>query len=358
MNKIRMPYNKTMSTQALTPISPAILALAACFLAASCTGGAMDRADLALGTVCSIRILDGGSEKALDKAFIRLKEIETSMSANVSGTFVAAVNENAGKVPVSVPSDVRQVASAAIKYAKISQGAFDPTIGPIVKLWNIGMDGERVPEPEEITAALPLINWNDVKVDESAGTIFLQREGMLLDLGAIAKGYAADEVGRILLENRVKAAVIDLGGNIKVVGKKSDGSKWRVGIQNPFDDRGDYLGIATLEGGSTVVTSGIYERFFFGDDGERYHHIFDTRTGYPISNGLVSVTIITGSSIDADGLSTTTFSMGLTAGMALIESMAGVEAVFIDEEKRLYMSSGAKLIFELKDTTFIPSELP
>ncbi len=327
-------------------------------LAASCSGKPVDRSDLVLGTVCSIRILDGGSEKALDAAFVRLREIEASMSANAAGTVVAAINEAAGKAPVAAPADVRYVTGKALWYASRSSGAFDPTIGPIVKLWNIGLDGERVPAPDEITAALPLVEFESVKVDEAAGTVFLPRAGILLDLGAIAKGYAADEVARVLLEKRVKGAVIDLGGNVKVVGKKPDGSPWRIGIQNPFDERGEHIGIATLTGGATVVTSGVYERYFIADDGTHYHHIFDTETGYPVNNGLVSVTIISSSSIDADGLSTTLFSMGLHAGMALAESLEHVEAVFIDEEKRVYMSSGAAAVFKLGNAEFTLTQLP
>ncbi len=336
----------------------AFLTVAFVALASSCSGKPMDRSDLVLGTVCSIRILDGGSEKALDAAFARLREIEASMSANAAGTVVAAINAAAGEAPVAAPADVRFVTGKALWYAALSRGAFDPTIGPIVKLWNIGLDGERVPAPEEITAALPLVDYSSVRLDDEAGTVFLPRRGMLIDLGAIAKGYAADEVARVLLEKRVKGAVIDLGGNVKVIGKKPDGSKWRIGIQNPFDDRGAHIGIATLEGGATVVTSGVYERYFIGDDGEHYHHIFDTKTGYPVRNGLVSVTIITSSSIDADGLSTTLFSLGLKEGMALAESLEHVEAVFIDEERRVYMSSGASDVFQLGDPSFTLTSLP
>lgn len=332
--------------------------LAAAILASSCSGGPMDRTELVLGTVCSVRILDGGSTKALDAAFARLREIESTMSANAEGTVVAAVNSGAGRAPVSAPADVRFVTATALGYSALSRGAFDPTIGPVVKLWNIGLDGERVPSPAEIKAVLPLVDYGSVRVDDAAGTIFLPRTGMLLDLGAIAKGYAADEVGRILLEKRVKAAVIDLGGNVKVVGRKPGGAKWRVGIQNPFDDRGAHIGVATLEGGATVVTSGVYERFFMGEDGTRYHHIIDTKTGYPVRNGLVSVTVISSSSIDADGLSTTLFALGLKDGMALAESLDHVEAVFIDEAKRVYMSSGAAAVFELSDAAFTASPLP
>jgi len=326
--------------------------------ATACSAGPADRTDLVLGTVCSIRILDGGSQAALDAAFARLRQIEEEMSANTTGTVVAAINAGAGQAPVSAPADVRYVTGKALQYASLSHGAFDPTIGPIVKLWNIGMDGERIPAPEEIRNALPLVDYTAVKIDDTAGTIFLPRAGMRLDLGAIAKGYAADEVARILKEKHVKAAVIDLGGNIEVLGKKSDGSQWRVGIQNPFDNRGAYIGVATLPGGSTVVTSGVYERFFIGPDGTRYHHILDTHTGSPVRNGLVSVTVISTSSIDADGMSTTLFALGLKAGMELVESMPHVEAVFIDEDKHVYMSSGVPSIFRLDDTAFTATALP
>ncbi len=265
------------------------------------------------------------------------------MSANAVGTVVAAINEAAGKVPAAAPADVRYVTGKALWYASRSGGAFDPTIGPIVKLWNIGLDGERVPSPEEIKTALPLVDFRSVRVDDADGTVFLPRKGMLLDLGAIAKGYAADEVARVLLEKRVK---------------KPDGSPWRIGIQNPFDERGAHIGIATLTGGATVVTSGVYERYFIAEDGTHYHHIFDTKTGYSVNNGLVSVTIISSSSIDADGLSTTLFSLGLKEGMALAESLEHVEAVFIDEGKRVYLSSGAAAVFKLGNAEFKLATLP
>lgn len=337
----------------------AALCMALCAVAAaSCSAAPRDRADLVIGTVCSVRILDGGDRRALDAAFERLRGIEASMSANAEGTVVAAINAGAGAAPVPAPADVRYVIQKALSYAELSGGAFDPTIGPVVKLWNIGMDGERIPAPEEIAEALPLVDASAVAVDDAASTVFLPRAGMMLDLGAIAKGYAADEVARVLLEHRVKAAVVDLGGNVKVVGRKPDGSPWRIGIQDPFDDRGSRIGIAELEGGATVVTSGVYERYFIGDDGAHYHHILDPATGYPARNGLVSVTVISSSSIDADGLSTTLFSLGLERGMALVETLDHVEAVFIDEDRRVYQSSGAGKLFKLDNPAFTLTALP
>jgi thiamine biosynthesis lipoprotein len=318
----------------------------------------MDRTEFVLGTVCSIRLLDGASKAALDAAFDRLFEIEATMSVNTPGTIVGGVNEAAGTQAVKVPQDVLEVTRRALYYAELTNRAFDPTIGPIVKLWNIGLDGERVPEHWEIEQALPLVDARAVRIDEKASTIYLPTSGMLLDLGGIAKGYAADEVGRILARHGVKAAVVDLGGNVKVVGKKPDGSKWRIGVQNPSDSRGAYIGIASLGEGATVVTSGIYERFFIDTDGRSYHHIFDTRTGYPVEGDLFSVTVISTASMDADGLSTAFFALGLQKGMALAESQEGVEAIFIDSANRVYLSSGLPGLFNLTDRNYTLTELP
>ncbi len=196
------------------------------------------------------------------------------------------------------------------------------------------------------------MGYRALELDEAARTARLTKPGMRLDLGAIAKGYAADEVGRVLLRRGVKAAVIDLGGNVKVVGKKPDGSAWRIGVQDPFDDRGSYIGIASLDAEATVVTSGVYERYFIGEDGERYHHILSTRTGYPIEGDLVSVTVMSSSSIDADGLSTALFALGVERGLELVESLEHVDAVFIDGDRRVYLSSGARQRFKHSDPAY------
>lgn len=341
-----------------------LLFLSAALLLGSCRGPGKvqpvtgEGSELALGTVCSIRVFDGFSEEALSAAFARIREIDATMSANAPGTALAAVNEAAGREAVRIPQDLRFVIKKALSYAELSGGAFDPSIGPLVKLWNIGMEGERVPSVAELAAVLPLVDASAVTVDDEGGTAYLARQGMRLDLGAIAKGYAADEAARILAERGVKAAVVDLGGNIKVLGSKPDGKPWRVGIQNPADQRGAYLGIVELSGEATMVTSGVYERFFMGEDGLRYHHILDTRTGYPVRNGLQSITVIARSSIDADGLSTTLFAMGLELGMALAEKLPDVEAVFIDEGNRVYISSGLGSSFKLENPAFVLSALP
>ena len=305
---------------------------------------------MALGTVCTIRILEGGSTKTTDEIFKRLFEIENRMSANKDGTEIAAVNEAAGKSAVKVSDDTFFVISKALDYATLTEGAFDPTVGPLVKLWGIGTDNARIPSKKEIASALALISYKYVELDREAKTVKLLRPGMRLDLGAIAKGYSADEVARILKAHKVRSAIVDLGGNVLVYGRKKDGSPWRVGIQDPGSDRGEYIGLVTGPM-MTIVTSGIYERYFM-KDGVRYHHILDTKTGFPVQNGLVSVSIIANSSIDADGLSTSLFCLGLEKGRKLAKSLPGVNAIFIDSDRKVYLSEGTDDMFSITNKTF------
>jgi thiamine biosynthesis lipoprotein len=173
---------------------------------------------------------------------------------------------------------------------------------------------------------------------------------MGLDLGAIAKGYAADEAARIIREARIPRGIVDLGGNIFALGSKAGNRPWRVGIQNPLGPRGSYVGILEIRD-KTLVTSGVYERYFEAD-GERYHHILSTRDGYPVRNGLLSVTIIARRSIDADSLSTGVFAMGYEPGKALVESLPDTEALFIFEDLRIRATAGALRDFTLTDTDF------
>jgi len=335
---------------------PAAAALCA-FLCAACSyrpGGAeTTRTEWVLGTGCTIRVADGlrgdAAERAIDAAFARLREIEDRLSANKEGTDIDRVNRAAGGTPVAVSEDAVFVLGKALDYAALTDGAFDPSVGPLVKLWGIGTDAARVPAQSEIDAALRLVDWRAVELDRAAKTIRLAKIGMRLDLGAIAKGFAADEVRRVLLDAGVKAAIVDLGGNIYALGGKPGGSSWRIGIQVPRPEsevpRGVYLGV--VEGRDlTLVTSGVYERFF-ERDGRSYHHILDPGTGWPVRNGLVSVTIAAGSSIDADALSTSLFVLGKERGMALAERLGGIAVVMVDEKDRISLSAAARGMFTL-----------
>jgi thiamine biosynthesis lipoprotein len=314
----------------------------------------ISRSDFVLGTACTVRLVGGGSEGLLDAVFARLREIEDELSVNKGGSQIDAVNAAAGLSPVAVGADALAILKRDLDLSAWSDGAFDPSVGPLVKLWGIGTDHARLPEPKEIAAAKGYIGWKDIVLNETKATVFLKRKGMALDLGSTSKGYAADEILKLIRAAGVKGAVIDLGGNVLVEGSRPDGKPWRVGLQDPFStDRGAYLGIASLSS-KTMVTSGVYERFFFMD-GKRYHHILDTKTGYPVDNGLMSVTIVTPKSFDADGFTTTIFALGREKGMALAKAK-GVDVIVVDSNKKVYMSPGVSAYFEITDPSFSFSE--
>lgn len=298
-----------------------------------------------MGTVCIITLYNGESQELYDEAFALIEEEDRLMSLQKDMSDLARINSAAGSGPVEVSEDTVSVLKSAIAYAEMTEGAFDPTIAPLVELWGIGMDNSGfVPETEQIDTAKRLTDFSKVLIKNS-NEVFLEDQGMKIDLGGIAKGYIADKVKDLLVSRGVKRGIINLGGNIVVLGSKPESKPWKIGIQDPFDSRGNHIGIAAVVD-KTVVTSGIYERFFVSE-GKRYHHILDPETGFPVENDLASVTIISDISIDADALSTSLFVLGVQEGMALIESIGGSEAVFVTRDKKVIMSTGAVSQFKL-----------
>jgi thiamine biosynthesis lipoprotein len=314
--------------------------------------------EFALGTVCAVNLYEDGNAKRYARIFSRIRDIEQIMSRQLPSSELSRINQNAGIAPAPVSAELLEVLEQALRYAQLSDGAFDPTVGPLAALWGIGTENERIPDGAEIAAALALVNWRDLVIDRERGTAFLRRPGMALDLGAIAKGYAADEAARLARESGVRRGIIDLGGNILALGGRGSGGRrlgkppgeaapWRIGIQDPLSDRGAYSGVL-LARDKSVVTSGVYERYFEAD-GRRYHHILSTTDGYPVQNGLLSVTIVTDRSIDADALSTAVFALGYEKGVSLIESRADTEAVFVFDDRTVRITSGLSESFSLSD---------
>jgi thiamine biosynthesis lipoprotein len=307
---------------------------------ASCTPSP-SRSEYVLGTVCTVTLFEQSKNSVYQNIFARVREIDNLMSVNIPSSDVSRVNAAAGIERVTVHGDTFKVIERAVYFAKISGGAFDLSVGPLVSLWGIGGDGEKIPLREEIDNALSLINWRDIELDAVTHGVFLKRKGMALDLGAIAKGYAADEAAAIIKNAGVKRAIIDFGGNIVILGGKKEGTPWKVGIQNPYKRRGLYFGVVQLDTAEkrTIVTSGVNERFF-ERDGVRYHHILSTSTGFPVNNGLSSVTVVSTNSMDADALSTTLFTLGYEQGINLLVSFPGTEAVFVFEDNSVRITSG------------------
>ncbi len=304
-----------------------------------------------LGTTIQLKAYGNKAQVAINEAMKRIIDINDKMSVFKNYSEISKINESAGKFYEKVSSDTYFVINKAVEYSKLSQGTFDPTIRPIVGLWNIGKENFRIPDKSEIEGNLKLVNYEDISLDGKNVSIKLKKENQKLDVGGIAKGYAADEVKRVFKKYSIKSALIDLGGNIVVMGSKVDGTKWNIGIQDPLNERGEYVGILSVTNKS-VVTSGNYERYSI-KDGKMFHHIIDARTGYPSKSGVISTTIISDYSIDGDGLSTGVYIMGLKRGIELIESINGIEAIFITEDRKVYTTSGIKDKFKITNIEFL-----
>ncbi|MDC7223604.1 MAG: FAD:protein FMN transferase [Spirochaetales bacterium] len=310
-----------------------------------------------MGTVCQFTLYDEGSEEAAEKAFDELARIESVFSRNLEDSDVSRFNQlseerGEGSFTYQLFDETAEVLSVALEYGYLSEGRYNPAVGPLVDLWGIGTEAAHVPTQAEIDRVLPLLDLSQLTL---SGSELQAQAGMMIDLGSIAKGYAADRVRMILEEEGMERGIINLGGNVLVFGEKPDQSLWRIGIQNPQSDRGDYVGIVSLNEVS-MVTSGNYERFF-EVAGKRYHHILDGTTGFPVENELAACTIITARSLDADALSTTLYSMGLEKGMAYTESEEFFEALFVTKDNRVYVSSGLEENFKLTSEDFILSNL-
>ncbi len=344
--------------------------LLAIFLSSCGTRAMPPQSQYTFGTVCSINLYESGSTDLYAKLFGRLRELNDIFNNYSDASEISRVNRDAAAMPVAVSQDFFVVLKTALDFAQLTDGAFDPTVGPLVKLWGFGKE-PRVPSQEEIDAAKKLVGWKNVILegftDQNAGgqkssdnqnasgeresftdqdvaaapTVRFKKKGIRIDLGAIAKGYAADCLVAILKENDAKRASISLGGNVYVYGKKPGGSLWNVAVRDPNKAGQNAFMLKTQD--ATVVTSGAYERFF-EQDGKIYGHIFDPATGFPAQSGLASVTIVSQTSMVADALSTSLFVLGLEKIPAIKKSaLAGnFECVCVDTSGTAYASKGLK----------------
>lgn len=314
------------------------------------TSSMKEKEEFIFGTLVSLKLYEPVADSVFQTVFDDMRDVENRMTVKGMTSELIAVNKAAGINPVIVSEDTYEVIDTAKKAAEESAGAFDITVYPVVALWGIGTDQARVPSESEIAAELKYVGYNDLILDPDEQSVFLKRTGMGLDLGGIAKGYSADRISEMLKSMGVESGIINLGGNILAMGSKADGSAWKIGIQNPMSDRGEYIGIAEVVN-QTVVTSGIYERYF-EMDGKRYHHIMDTKTGYPADNELAGVSILATSSIEADALSTTCFVLGTEKALEFLKNKPDVNALFITKDKKIQMTPGFKKVFKLTDTSF------
>jgi FAD:protein FMN transferase len=304
-----------------------------------------------MDTVCTMTLYGAGGEADVDAAFARVREVDARLSMWQEASEVSAVSRAAGSAPVQVSADTMAVLTLGLELSRISRGAFDITVGPLVKLWAIGSPRARVPSREEISRALAATGYGDLALSPANKTAYLARKGMQIDLGALAKGYAADEAARVLAGRGIKRALVNLGGNIVTLGSGPGRGRWKIGVQAPGKSRGSHVGILSV-GATSVVTSGEYERYF-ESGGRRYHHIMDTATGYPAESGLAAVTIVGLPSVLADGAATLACILGAEAGRKMLESAApGMNAVFVTGDHRVFITPGLRRGFTISDPSY------
>ena len=291
-------------------------------LICGCNSGETENSEtrFLLDTVCTVTA-DCGDD-IINGAFSLCEDLERTLSKNVKDSDVYRLNNTEGFVSVS--PDTLKTVERALYYSELSGGKFDITIAPVSALWDF--KNQVVPDRNEIAEALKNVDYHSVEIKDGG----ISLDGKQIDLGGIAKGYIADKATEYLKENGVKKALINFGGNICMIGQ------YNIGIKKPFDDSV----IASIEiKDKCAVTSGIYERYI-EKDGKTYHHILDPKTGYGVENKLAAVTVIGEKALDCDALSTVCMLLGAEDGLEIINRTADTEAVFIDRDGGITLSSG------------------
>jgi thiamine biosynthesis lipoprotein len=294
---------------------------------------------VAMGTVIEITLLDGdegAANKAALQAFQEIKRIETLMSPWIESSDVVRINRSAGKEWVKVSPEIIQVITKAQEISQLSEGGFDITVGPLTDLWREARQKGIPPSIKEVKGKLDLVNFKDIRMDQES-KVFLQKKGMSIDLGGIAKGYAVDKAFELLKSLGYKNLIVNAGGDLRVGGFKID-QPWSIGIQNPRASQKVMAKVSVSD--TAIATSGDYEKFFFYQ-GKRYHHIFNPKDGFP-TEGCQSVTIIFKEGMTADGLATAVFVLGPEKGYALCQRLQGVNCFIVDKDGKIIFSPGLK----------------
>lgn len=282
-------------------------------------GKGIETTEFLFDTICSITVFSRDDQAAAKDAFDEAARIHKLSDFFDEGSDVSKINNANASVPINVDESIIDMIELANEINTASNGAFNITLAPVSALWKFDAETPIPPTDEDISAALKKSARERLNFDKKSGTVKKAFADTKIDLGAIAKGYAADQAAKVLKNAGVKSAIIDFGGNIVTIGKnpKSPDGKWRIGLQTPFASSGEYSKILKLDE-SSIATSGTYQRSF-EYDGKLYHHIIDPKTGYPAVQGFDSVTITAKSAALADALSTAVFVMGEEDGKKLVE---------------------------------------
>lgn len=295
----------------------------------------------ALNTYVKVTLYGSGSDEIAGRAVDMCSEYERIFSRTDEDSMLYRLN-NAGSLTRKEAADdkgfdeLTALVRSGIEYGKLTDGALDITIEPVSSLWKFGTDEAALPDAGQIADALTKVDYSKIEVTDD----FIELNGCRLDLGATAKGYIAGKICDYLKKEDVTGAIVDLGGNISCIGTKADGTGFTVGIKKPFDEEGQ-MSLALDLSDMNIVTSGVYERYFYDND-ILYHHILNPATGYPCENGLLSVTVISADAAQCDALSTGCFVLGMDKAKELVEGLDSVYAVFIDDNYDVYYTKGTE----------------
>lgn len=341
---------KTVKKKTGIRLSALIAAIALLLSTASCASAARTPAvwsDLFFDTMISITLYDypGSSSEIFNLCKEECTLYESLLSPAISTSDIWKI-AHADSYPVQISRRTADIINYALDFCEMSDGLLDISAGALINLWDIKAnslsDDPVIPSDEEISKALATADYTGISIQdgpaEDTALISLNDPDCVIDLGCIAKGYIADRIDELLRNEGVTSSIINLGGNVRVIGSKPDGSPFRIGIQYPFADRGEPIVTVSLTD-ETLVTSGIYERYF-EKGGHIYHHILDPRTGYPSESKILSASVRAPSSADADALSTICLLSGTEKGLELIEKIPGAEVLFITDDYETVSSSG------------------
>lgn len=293
-----------------------------------------------MGTIIRLQVEAAQPEPLLEAASAQLVDYEKRFSANDDQSELMQVNHQAGQQPVEVDSELYELIKIG-KAQSVAPGSFlNIAIGPLIQEWRVGFSDAKMPTDEQIKTALQLIDPTKIELDDAKQSVFLQVAGMAIDLGGLAKGYFADKIIAYFKQHSAKSGLIDLGGNVLTFGPAPthEDGQWRIGIQNPFLPRGNYVTVLDTQNQS-VVTSGIYERKFQWQ-GKTYHHIFDSQTGYPSETDLASLTIVSDQSLTGEIWTTRLFGQNAAAAIATINQQPDIEGIAITDEGKIAFSQG------------------
>ena len=307
------------------------------------------RTQFLMGTLAEITVPGPDSKEtqtAIDLAFAEIKRIENLMSVYLDDSEISRLNKKAGGDFINVSHEVIKVIREGVRWGEASHGDFDVSIGPLVKLWDFDGGGNKVPDSQSLAKAVALVNYKDILIED--GKVRLRRSGMALDMGGIAKGYAVDRAAGILKKNGIRAAIVNAGGDLIAYGTRDTDVPWVIGLQHPRKPEEIIASFAarSSSAGTAAATSGDYQKFFMRG-GVRYHHLLIPQTGMP-KRGTLSATVTAPTVMQADALATAAFIMGPVKGKALLETLDGVEGMWIMENEEKIFTKGFRSQPEFK----------